>query len=123
MIGTARIDALRADLEDLGHPTVESDPATDPLASLDEAIGAAYVLEGSRIGGKMLSRMIRAALPQAPLTFLDYPAEPGFWQKYTAQLAFIVDKTRWPGILSGANHAFGVFQSKAESALKGSKRT
>ena len=116
--GAARGEALLADLRNLGVTVAVPAPEPDAFASLDEAAGAAYVLEGSRLGGRMLARMIRARLPEAPLSFLDYPSPPGFWQAYIRKLdEFTVEKNRWAVILSGAIRAFGAFETRADAAL------
>jgi heme oxygenase (biliverdin-IX-beta and delta-forming) len=59
-----RCPALRADLEDLGE---EPPPAAEPLhlTGEAEAIGAAYVLEGSALGGIVLAARVRDALGDA----------------------------------------------------------
>ncbi len=53
--------ALRADLEALGEAAPEEPPPL-LLASEAEAIGAAYVLEGSALGGLVLAAKVRDAL-------------------------------------------------------------
>lgn len=71
-----RADRLRADLADLGGDVVR---AVAPPALRTEAaiLGVVYVLEGSRLGGAMLSRRLA---PGSPARFLTAPARPGAWR-------------------------------------------
>lgn len=59
-----RADQLRADLKQLGIIT----PATGKCVSYrnrEDILGAIYVLEGSRLGGRMLARSVPADLPRS----------------------------------------------------------
>lgn len=59
-----RLEALRADLADLDYPLPgrgEHVPPPDWAGSL-EALGACYVLEGSMLGGKLITRHLRQSL-------------------------------------------------------------
>jgi len=58
-----RADALRADLVELGETLQPSRPS-GLFRSREEILGAIYVLEGSRLGGRMLARSVPADLPQ-----------------------------------------------------------
>lgn len=62
-----RSAALIADLAELGETTP---PAAETLAfdTAEAALGAIYVLEGSRLGGRMLARSVP---PDLPRRFLD----------------------------------------------------
>ncbi|WP_258808166.1 biliverdin-producing heme oxygenase [Pseudidiomarina sp. CB1] len=60
---------LEQELQQLGVSIYQLHPATDsgegqvaPLHSLSEAVGATYVLEGSRLGGMVLARAIEKRL-------------------------------------------------------------
>lgn len=59
-----RADALRADLEALGVSGPSPLPVP-PLPTAAEALGAWYVLEGSRLGGALLARAVAPGLPAA----------------------------------------------------------
>jgi heme oxygenase len=74
--GRRRADALAADLVTLGGAV----PAPLPAPALDTPAkqwGAAYVIEGSRLGGAMLARGVAADLPKA---YLGTPQNPGNWR-------------------------------------------
>jgi heme oxygenase len=69
---------LIADLAALG----EAGPDEGEALPLDDAaaiLGAAYVLEGSRLGGKMLQRLVAEGQPMA---FLTAPLPPGAWRAF-----------------------------------------
>ena len=77
-----RGDHLRADLADLGVGI--ANPIEPPQFGSHEAMmGAVYVLEGSRLGGKMLSRSIGHDLPRR---FLAGPQLRGGWKALIAAL-------------------------------------
>ncbi|ONG55704.1 hypothetical protein BKE38_08900 [Pseudoroseomonas deserti] len=105
-----RLPALQADLAALGEPAPAPLPATLPGADAEaEALGAAYVLEGSRLGNAMLRR----GLPEtAPAAYLAHQpgAEAGGWPGFLAGLeAALPDQARWPAAEAGARTAFETF--------------
>lgn len=69
-----RLSFLKADLFSLGYDeaslkkTLESDLELN-LNTLSKAYGALYVLEGSRMGGMFLSKMIADVLCDVPLSY------------------------------------------------------
>jgi len=76
-----RSDALKSDLAALGRGVPDGNAAPDYP---DEASmwGGIYVLEGSRLGGKILRKGVAKELPKS---FLDPPAK-GSWGKFIAAL-------------------------------------
>ncbi|MEQ6916625.1 biliverdin-producing heme oxygenase [Halomonas aquatica] len=70
---TSRMDWLEADLAHLGL----SSPASpgrgpEPPATLAELVGLLYVLEGSRLGARIIAKRVRASLGDGiPRTFFD----------------------------------------------------
>lgn len=83
-----RAPLLLADLADLGDEDRDfvDAPAIDgPAATL----GAAYVLEGSRMGGQMLRRSLPADLPAR---FLSAPMQSGSWRRLTELLDEALDQ-------------------------------
>jgi heme oxygenase len=76
-----RADLLIADLADLGATAASREPIS--LDGDPALLGAAYVLEGSRLGGAVLKRSIPDG---APRRFLQAPQEPGAWRKLLALL-------------------------------------
>lgn len=76
-----RAAALLADLAALGLQPPATIPAP-PLSSTADMLGAAYVLEGSRLGGTILARTVPEALPR---TFLE-PGNPLAWRAFVTVL-------------------------------------
>ena len=77
-----RGEALEQDLAGLGESM--SAPASAPrIEGKAEALGAAYVLEGSRLGGKVLQRLVGDGLPA---NFLNHPSGVGPWKHLIAVL-------------------------------------
>lgn len=72
---------IRADIAALGD--TPPDPVPFPIASDAAAIGAAYVLEGSRLGGAVLARRIGEGLPNG---YLATPLPAGAWRKFLEKL-------------------------------------
>ena len=74
--------ALLADLAALGEP-VPPTVAIDLPDDIASVCGATYVLEGSRMGGALLSRRVPAALPSA---YLGAPSQSALWRAFAADL-------------------------------------
>ena len=59
---TRRSEALRADLDALGEPAPA--PVNAPsISGTAEVLGTAYVVEGSRLGGRVLARQVGGGFP------------------------------------------------------------
>lgn len=81
-----RSSLLQQDLAVLGLPV--PDPVETPAFTGDAAVaGAAYVLEGSRLGGAVLKEQLK---PDAPRSFLDAPSEKGGWPRFIAEIERIL---------------------------------
>lgn len=82
-------DRAASDLVVLGprldrpHPTGVQVAAP---STLDEAWGYAYVLEGARLGGRMLVDRFRATHPQRPTSYLWSEADRGRWTDFRTRL-------------------------------------
>ncbi len=77
-----RKEALYADLAALGLSLPSFEPLDWPRGEAARW-GAAYVLEGSRLGGAMLSRVVPEGLPRA---YLSSVHAPGAWRGFLAAL-------------------------------------
>jgi heme oxygenase (biliverdin-IX-beta and delta-forming) len=77
-----RADAIAADLAALGEPLPLPLPAP-PVETPAARWGAAYVVEGSRLGGALLSRSVPETFPRA---YLGTPQPPGAWRKFLEML-------------------------------------
>jgi heme oxygenase len=77
-----RGEAIVADLSTLGAPVPP--PLIAPaLVSRAAQWGAAYVVEGSRLGGALLARSVPADLPKS---YLGSVQPPGNWRKFLEKL-------------------------------------
>jgi len=110
---TRRADALRADLAEMA---IEVPPPAPRPSFLNDAqvLGALYVVEGSRLGGAVLIRSVKAGLPTRFLT----PGNPALWRAFTAKLdeqlssAALLDDAA-----ASATAVFGLFERAARAHL------
>lgn len=83
------------------------------LATLAEAVGCAYVLEGSTLGGRVISRHVQARLgSDVPRGFLEcYGDHTGkFWQAFRAALSrFSGQRQIDDRVIAGAKETFDAF--------------
>jgi heme oxygenase len=83
------------------------------LAAVAEGVGAAYVLEGSTLGGKVISRHVRHRLGEGvPRSFLDCYGESigSNWQSFRGALSrFAKSRGLEDAIVSGAKETFQTF--------------
>ncbi len=107
----SRTSALTADLETMGARPAAPLPVAEP-ASLAEALGALYVLEGSRLGAQILIRRVRAsgdARVRAATAFLEH-GSPDLWRSFLdAASSYVVDEDALCAASDGALSAFGAF--------------
>lgn len=96
-----RSDALAADLAALG--LAFPPPRAVAVAPGAEAMGVAYVLEGSRLGAAMLLKVIPDRLPTA---FLAHGQGEHLFRSFLPHLDAIGDI---PSAIIGAERAFGLF--------------
>lgn len=107
--------ALAADLHALGASLA---PPVRPvhLPSRTHALGGLYVLEGSKLGGRMLARRVMTSPdPQvrAAASFL-HGHEPGGWARFVAVLdAYPAVPARLGALRAGADAAFALFRAAA----------
>ena len=97
---------LRADLETLGIAVPP--PVAEPiLPSVAAIAGAAYVLEGSRLGGAVLARRVSG---NEPCRFLSAIQPSGQWRVFLARLEQLLgsDVDRREAVTS-AEQVFGSF--------------
>jgi heme oxygenase len=77
-----RAGAIAADLAAIGEPVPPPLPAP-PLDTPAARWGAAYVVEGSRLGGALLARSVPQGLPKS---YLGLVQPPGMWRKFLEKL-------------------------------------
>lgn len=74
--------ALSNDLAAIDAPVPEPLPFPSPQSSAGQW-GAAYVVEGSRLGGAMLAKRVGEGLPRS---YLGTPQAPGAWRNFLESL-------------------------------------
>lgn len=86
-----RSDALRQDLHTLGlHPLETSSLPLPVLQNEAQCVGALYVLEGSRFGGRMmLERVLSSDNPtvRQATAFLSHGQSGGMWPRFMGLLS------------------------------------
>ena len=108
-----RSDAIAADLAALGEPMPK--PVEPPaFAGVGDLLGAAYVLEGSRLGGRVLERRVGPGLPKA---FLKGDGSLGPWPALIA----VMDRLLYSDSLvseakTAARRCFTLFLTVAHEA-------
>jgi heme oxygenase len=117
----SRLQQLRHDLKTLG--LADADISRVPLCSdahrvtTDEAraLGSFYVLEGSTLGGQLITRHLSSApsFPAQGLSYFNpYGARTGeMWRSFKRWLEIQAEHHSVNDILSGARGTFGVLQT------------
>jgi heme oxygenase len=106
---------LTRDLSLLGRESARDVVCDSPpqLAGLPEAVGCAYVLEGSTLGGRVISRHVQRRFgPAVPRGFLEcYGARTGeSWQEFRAALQRFADTREVENrVIGGARETFRAF--------------
>lgn len=106
-----RTPLIARDLADLGEPM----PAPLPLVADEDAQawGILYVVEGSRLGGAMLAKMVPAALPNRYLAAVH---APGQWRAIRAAIdaAGASQDAAWgEQMIAGALACFDLYEQAA----------
>ena len=115
-----RREALARDLEELGagsEPAIGEDQMPD-LSTKAARFGAAYVLEGSRLGAKMLLRQVPDNGRHFPTNFLRHGESSRLWPAFVSML----DEADSLGIshavaISAARHIFGIYERAAKARI------
>lgn len=105
--------ALAADLAALDHPTPEEMPPP-PIANVEQLLGMAYVLEGSRLGSRVLRKRVADGFPTA---FLGDSPSNGPWPALIAVIDRLLYSNRRIGeAKAAARSCFALFLSVASEA-------
>ncbi len=108
----SRSAALKSDLAELSlAPPVVDGVAGLPLPS-DEAylFGVLYVLEGSRLGARVISRELEQGQRAVPKRYLSHGEGKPLWQSFVKQLeASEASRSNPEMVIAGAHAAFGMF--------------
>lgn len=103
-----RRQQLSSDLNALGSPVPKALPMPE-LVDDASCWGAAYVLEGSRLGGQILARRRRQVDPAAPLGYLEHGDAAKLWPTFLMRLEATADSCAWPSMLAAAEATFELF--------------
>ena len=104
-----RAQQLRSDLRELGGAVVVG-TAAQPFPTFGHALGCLYVLEGSALGGRVVARMVRAAIGAVPTAYLDGHGRGHHWQIVrTALRRFDTGGGNEESVLDGAVGTFAAF--------------
>lgn len=104
--------ALSADLERLEVEPPTPLPAPR-ITSLEGIWGAVYVLEGSRLGARVLSRRVDCGDRPAPLAYLTQGADRSLWPTFLERLETAGPPAFGAPLLAGAEAAFALFLTAA----------
>ena len=124
--GRGRVAILRADLAALGESpdSIAAIPrcaaAADLAATVPAAIGSLYVMEGSTLGGRLISRAL-ASEPWPPAGGLRYFEPYGdrtgpMWRGFKAGARTLLPDGAWPEVGDGAVRTFETLQHWLASA-------
>lgn len=104
-----RSDSLRDDLTRLGV-VASAQAEMRPFDTPEALLGAIYVLEGSRLGGRMLARGVPDAFPQSFLS----AGNPALWRSLLAvvELNLVTGEQRATAI-TAARDVFALFEKGA----------
>lgn len=77
--------------------------------------GAVYVIEGSRLGGRVLAKRVAEANPNAPLRYLGFSDAMPSWPAFIDQLDRQAAAYPWNDVLAGACEVFERFVHAAQT--------
>lgn len=112
--------AIADDLKLLGHEAHSAPLCSDTpkLHSIPQALGCMYVLEGSTLGGKIISKMLVKEVPELErsMTFFQgYREETmDMWQKFKQYLQQMVDEVHHEEAQLAAKETFVKFKTWIE---------
>lgn len=120
----SRVDHLRRDLTRLGATATDVAPCAAAAALVrdaETALGSLYVMEGSTLGGKVISRALAGApwLPPGGLTYFNpYGADTGaMWLTFKDRVRSLAAPAVTPDIVAGAVDCFALLHSELTPGL------
>lgn len=106
--------ALLGDLSDLGEAVPP--PLSAPVfASAAALLGGIYVLEGSRLGGKLIARAAPAGMPTR---FVAAPTRSGSWRGLLATLDAVLSPGECEAAIAAARAVFDRFAEAGRHELE-----
>lgn len=116
-----RLPLLKEDLEKLGTAPCDNSPLTLKLCSAAELVGAMYVVEGSRLGGQMLTHQLRANGGEHwPCRFFEAggTASVQRWKQYMQWAEGILGQDDIPAACATAIRVFDLFAHRLDQAAQ-----
>jgi heme oxygenase (biliverdin-IX-beta and delta-forming) len=108
----SRSAALLADLDELSLSVPRFSRFVNDERLREDAFqfGTLYVLEGSRLGGKLLLRQLQLSARSLPSRFLSHGQSQPLWQTFIAKLeASDAARENAGAVIDGATSAFAMF--------------
>ncbi|MCQ4260370.1 biliverdin-producing heme oxygenase [Stutzerimonas stutzeri] len=112
-----RSAALREDLRSL-QIALPAPLSLKPCTDEGWYWGVAYVLEGSRLGGRVLSQRVRNGGTGSPLQYLSHGEGVPLWPRFLEHFEQRAETTDRDQLLAGVQLAFEQFLSAAEQELR-----
>ncbi|MDR6624909.1 biliverdin-producing heme oxygenase [Caulobacter segnis] len=110
----SRRAALALDLADLGVSAPVSKPQPTPTRAF--GAGLLYVLEGSRLGARVLAKRVRGAQADLPIAYLTHGGEAHPWRSFLTWLeAEPKVGLRTDEAVAGARYGFQCFSAAFEA--------
>lgn len=112
----AKSPLLRDELQRLGAPVPQGDEDGVQLLSFSEAVGALYVIEGSTLGGQVISSMLSKHYPELKTNYAffnpygEQTAEK--WAQFRQQVTLIGNKVNSGEAIAGAKKVFNALCEK-----------
>ena len=107
--GHCRAGLLSADLDELGA-TVADSAEIAAFPTFGHALGCLYVLEGSALGGRIVARMVNAAIGDVPTTFFSGRGRGHQWPAVRGALRRYAERGGdGDAVVTGAVATFAVF--------------
>ncbi|MDW7746261.1 biliverdin-producing heme oxygenase [Halomonas sp.] len=115
-----RLPRLADDLGTLGlTPEALAADAAPPPASPATLAGELYVLEGSRLGGRVIADRLRRTLgPGVPHAFFSLAMPPGEWSRRLAELEALCPPGEREIALASAREAFARFHHRLDTHFR-----
>ena len=107
-----RSPALAEDLAELGE-TLPSALPVEAFADEGAFWGAAYVLEGSRLGSRILAQRAAGAAQSPPLRYLLHGSKEPFWPRFLQRFEERASACDWVSMEQAAQRAFSCFVDAA----------
>ena len=110
----SRRAALALDLADLGVPVPVSNLQPTPTRAF--GVGLLYVLEGSRLGARVLAKRVRGAGADSPIAYLTHGDDARPWRSFLTWLeAQPKVGLRTDEAIAGARYGFQCFSAAFET--------